>query len=308
MSRVHNRNGARLVLRVVSAILNGTKSAQKIDRNAKGGMLILTSVSLILVSFLVVVGVSIGSLLVLKLKQQGQADRLALLATCRLNEEDRIGKMNNIVARTRQLVYSSRETYAALASDENASALAERMLNDSRQNARDIECNRLELVQKTESDAREAVELEHKNIRDSLSLPWLNLSQPVIKNIRFGKVKSVESNVVFLDKLEALRKLDLDQHVHKESGLYKGSQNLRLPSDGDLPFPISSLSANVDGITSFSRRIINETWIPEPQQQQLKSAVSLELTSELVCPLAGGQKLLLTSEGHAAASGAGTSF
>jgi hypothetical protein len=67
------------------------------------------------------------------------------------------------------------------------------------------------------------------------------------------------------------------------------------------------MAPNVDGTHALARRILHESWVAEPDDKQLKLAVTLELHADVTFPLVGNKTVSLTAVGNAATCGASNS-
>ncbi len=70
-------------------------------------MLILGSVVMTVVGLGLLIGYSYGGLIFTHNRLQGSADEIALAGARKLNENDRVGQMNNMIARSRQMLIES---------------------------------------------------------------------------------------------------------------------------------------------------------------------------------------------------------
>ena len=124
--------------------LNGSSNRRM--RHSNGSVLVLAMVVIGLLAVSLLIGYSYGGLFFEHNRLQASANEMALAAARKLNDKDRIGQMNNMIARNRQLVFSGRqqfdeckEKYPGLAS------LAEELLDESRDSAKTLEAQRKQL-------------------------------------------------------------------------------------------------------------------------------------------------------------------
>src|SRR6516225_8486007 len=100
-------------------------------RHVRGNTLILVCGGLLLVAATLFTACLFANLLFVQNLLQRFCDDVALSAACALNESDRMGVMNNLVARCRQLVYSSRTTTETIQSTSpDLEVLATQILNE----------------------------------------------------------------------------------------------------------------------------------------------------------------------------------
>src|SRR5277367_6601362 len=89
-------------------------SGRKNRRNTDGNMMLLSVLGFGLLILFITIGTSFSMVLFVQNQVQRLADQVALTGACQLNDGNRLGQMNNLVARCRQLVYASRQnTYLA---------------------------------------------------------------------------------------------------------------------------------------------------------------------------------------------------
>lgn len=220
-------------------------------RSQNGNMLILVSVFMAVAAIAVLLACSYGALFFEANRLQASADEIALAGARKLNENDRIGQMNNMVARCRQLVYCSREIVGEVdPSNERLKELAEQLLQESRESAQDLETERVYLAGLAKTEAIVVMNAKYASVKAGyvMALPWLKVSMPALTNVSAnGKLKLVESNVEELKSYDDLTTYDSSQgylHTYSDLKLYKQNVNAKLPgSDSDLTFKIGSLPA-----------------------------------------------------------------
>lgn len=208
-----------------------------------------------------VVVIGVGVMLVLLTQQKGRqaGDDMALTLAQVLNRDDRQGQMNNMVERSRELVYSSRQAYDDCVSQEfhNMEPLMRDLLDESRTGAQQVEKTRESLSQVILTDLslaqREYAERMKK--ANSLNVSLMKTSVPSIKQLEVGSIDKVNSNVKAPPGFVELRKMDEKSgYCDAQSGFYIGNINAKLPgSDADLNFKLSSLAAPVGSTISAAR-------------------------------------------------------
>src|SRR5262249_39841905 len=142
------------------------------------------------------------------------ADEIALAGARKLNDQDRIGQMNNMVARNRQLVYSSRRQLDDVTSDyPQMEDLAQQLLDESVDSADEIESQRKHLHQVARTEALKAMQDKFDRLKGSypMSLPWMVVGAPQLSFRHLGKIARVESNVNELKNIEQLEEYDNSQ-------------------------------------------------------------------------------------------------
>ncbi|PWT99629.1 MAG: hypothetical protein C5B53_05115, partial [Candidatus Melainabacteria bacterium] len=235
-------------------------------------------------------------------------DEVALCGACELNRSNQLGLINELTARCRQSVYAAREnrSIAQYASPEEQ-MLADDILDEDRQDADQLNIERKELEKSTMAAARKAV-LESFNSQSEkfcLSLPWLWVKKPYLVSIEFGSVYGTESNVKALTGIEQLATYDDSmKFTHKNSGLYTGNIDAKLPGeDSDLQFKISSLPASVNSVVAPARIILPEVFRMQPKEQ-LHSAVKVVIGVEVGSGVFHRTVNTIIATGSAATSGA----
>ncbi len=249
------------------AITSNAKRSTNNRRKASGNLLAFACVCFAVVCIALIVGYSFASLFFVNNRLQNSADEIALAGAKKLNEMDRIGQINNMVARCRQLVFSSRkdfeETKKSFPHLEN---FAEPLLQEARDSADALEQERQRIAYDAQEDARTAMKRKFDEIKPTypMVLPWLKVKTPALVVTQFGKLAEVDSNVEELKAVTELAKNDKSQGYlpqDSEPGLhlYKAdtTDGLRLPGDdNDLTFKLSSLPAPVDGIIAPPRVVL----------------------------------------------------
>src|SRR5262249_31336822 len=155
---------------------------------------------------------------------------------------------NNIVARCRQLVYASRQTCDLLENgNRDMLALSQQLLDEDRQNARELEKERERLQSLAMKEAQTTIKnsFDRQSSVYRILFPWLKVKPPQLVSIEFGSVKGIDSNVFALDGIDDLASYDQQlMYVRNNSHLYAGNIDAKLDDeDNNLVFKISSLSA-----------------------------------------------------------------
>lgn len=189
---------------------------------------------------------------------QERVDALTLSCAATLNARDRVGQMNNLIARCRELVFNSRQIHQrALFGYAQTEPLARQLLEESRAGARLVEAERARLSFLCLAQVREFTKAKEKELEGGIHvfIPGMKIAQPVINNVDVGFIQDVESNVESGEGNPDLEQHDLNaQYIQKESKLYLGNINAKLPApDDDLDFKLSSLAAPVEGAVASPR-------------------------------------------------------
>ncbi|MBL8085118.1 MAG: hypothetical protein JNN26_21020 [Candidatus Obscuribacter sp.] len=229
----------------------------------RGSVLVLGSVVMGLLALAVLIGYSYGGLFFEHNRLQASANEIALAGARKFNEMDRIGQMNNMIARNRQLVFSGRQQLDECVSKApGLKDLATQLLDESRDSAKTLESQRLQLAVVARKEAKDAVLNKFVQVQGSYAmfLPWMKVEAPSLSGWQCGRAAKVDSNVEALMAVDDLVDHDKAQDFIVGSGmkLYKHDIDAHLPgSDNDLHFRISSLPAPVKKTISPARIILN---------------------------------------------------
>lgn len=223
-----------------------------------GNILAMVALMGAIIIVVMLIGITAVLLFMSQSKGQGKSDEIAVSLAKILNDNDRQGRMNVMVERSRELVYTSREVYGEISSRyRHLEPLARQLMEESRSGAQLVDAGRRTLADVT---VRELA--QHSKQRQDilgaanvLNLSWFRAAQPEISFVEVGSLKNVDSNVYAPDKLPELKEYDLSNNfVNPKSGLYLGAINAKLPApDDDLNFKFSSLPAPVKGTIAAAR-------------------------------------------------------
>jgi hypothetical protein len=246
--------------------MNKTEAARKSNnrRRENGNLLVLSSVSFTVAAVATIMGYSFASLFLVNNRLQSSADEIALAGAKKLNEKDRIGQMNNMVVRCRQLVYSSRKDLDDTKKFfPNLEGYAQPLLDEARDSSMTLELERQKIARLAKSEATQAMQNRFNDIKPTypMVLPWLKIGTPRLTTMTFGRIDDVDSNV---EQMKAFKELDDSDenlgYISNMNGrglkLFKSDlpDGLRLQTvDSDLSFKLSSLPAPVDGIIAPAR-------------------------------------------------------
>jgi len=248
-------------------------------------MLVLSLLALALLLACVLAGSSLVTVFLVQNQLQRLADQVALIGACQLNLDNRIGQMNNIVARCRQLVFASRQACELLsASDVDLSPLANQLLEEDRQNAQYLDKERIRLQLLSQRESKRVMEqyFDQQSGKFRILLPWLKVTAPRLVSLHFGYLSGAQSNVLALQGIDELVDFDRSsKYVQGGSNLYLGNADLKLPGeDSDLHFSISSLPAPVDGTIAPSRVILGSAF-GDRAVGQLQSATRVIISARV---------------------------
>jgi hypothetical protein len=235
---------------------------------AQGNMLTMVALCCGMALFACLVAFAFYMLMSQQKKGQTTADEASLSLARVLNDGDRIGQMNNVIERCRELVYTSRVNDDLAQDPKNTlwKDLSAQLLAESRENARLVEAERKNQIKVCVKNLQDIVWTRNKKAPTGkrFSLPWFESYFPQVSELKIGSIKAVESNVENLQVIPNLREFDLQsKYIQKGSNLYMGNINAKLPSpDNDLDFKLSSLPADVAGTVAPSRLTTSEVFQP----------------------------------------------
>lgn len=218
-------------------------------RDNQGNMLVLSVCAGFFLVILIMIGFGIHSIMFSQQRGQTSADSAALSTSMLLNPEDRVGRMNFVVGRCRDLVFASREAHdETLRNYRHLEPLARQLLQEARDSATLLETERRRLLQQTLQEVAGKVKTGDA-ARDALTLPFVKTSTAEASYVDVGTMEAPASNVMASPGLDALIGWDAGhRYLNVENGYLFGNRNLRLPgNDGDLDFKISALPRPENG-------------------------------------------------------------
>lgn len=279
------------------------------SRQTRGNMLVLTCFMLTIFVFALVVAGSYGSLVFMQNRLRTSADEIALAGARKLNNMDRMGQMNNMIARSRQYVFASKKQLdAAAANYPHVSLLADRLHQEAREAANELESQRQYLRTLARNEATVAMQQKFDSLKVTypMWLPWLKIEMPTLAEQKFGKIKDTDCNALELQNVDELAAWDDAEFVSNKPGLklYKEGVNAKLPSaDGDLNFKLSSLPTPVDKNINPARMVLQNSFI-ELTSDDLPSATAVKLEIQLSTGIGPQASNKMLAVGTAAATGA----
>lgn len=255
-------------------------------------MLSMTLLSIGLAMAACIIGFCMYMLLTEQKHGQGETDRVALDIAKRLNDHDRIGDLNQLIVRNRELVYTSRMMQTTCDSGYMAfaSPLAAQLLNEAVTSNIQLDKERrgqMGLMKKGISDLIDQYNLEH-NEKTRMFLPWWTAYETHIVQVNCGSIKDVQSNVAHTEIYDDLIDLDMRaKYFQPKSNLYMGNINAKLPNpDNMVDFKVSSLPAAVERNVSpprltnpeafkFGNQVIDDGKLVNMSFDQVPSAVQV---------------------------------
>lgn len=234
------------------------------------------------------------------------ADELAIGVAKTLNSEDKQGRTNILVERSRELVFSSRKNYNEISRNYRyLEPLARQNMEESRLGARLVNEESRAVANALQSDCSTQLREYEKRLseRSTRNLSWFRTATPKIIDCSLGTLKDADSNALAPQGFEELKAFDLSsEFVNRESHLYKSEVDAKLPSpDDDLHFRFSALPAPVKGTIPGARLMSDEKY----QEQSKIDVQSKNISFDGKIPCAVRLKLStqLTASGRGELSG-----
>lgn len=278
-------------------------SAQHVaDRNDLGNITILASISVFVLLAFLVIATSIGSAWTVNTLMSRAVDDMALSAAQTLNRNNRIGKMNELLVRARQLEVASTELAAQVSEiDPDLAQLASKIADLDQKNVTGVASKLYDNLRLScEKDVQESLEHDRKELmaRLSVRLPWLIVepleekSQPEYGYLMVASLKEQGSKTVSLcnvnnslDKeigLDGLAKQD-EKHVVRNTPFLAGNVDLKLESVPQLAhqhFKIAAIPPTLPGRTPSPARNANLELF-KSDNEYLPTAISIRFSAKL---------------------------
>lgn len=236
--------------------VNALKRAR---RRQSGSMLTMTMLCVGLLLTTCMIGFAFYLLLSEQKRGQTEADKLALAISKCMNEDDRIGQINNLVVRNRELCYASRLTANTTNNSflSFCSPLAQQLLDEASSGSVAIDRERKTQITLEQNAIRDIVERYNMHTQNTTSfqLPWWKTYALQVFQVNGGSLKDVQSNVEHTEIYEDLNEDDKRaKYIQPGSNLYRGNINAKLPApDNNLDFKITSLPAPVERLIAPAR-------------------------------------------------------
>lgn len=262
-------------------------------RNQRGNMLFLTLVTLCFVALISTIFLSFGWVFVTQERLQNTGNELALYGTTFLNSQDRIGQLNNCIARSRQLVYSSHEVADQIHTiDPDLQGMSDFLLDQAKEGSDILDKERETSATKMRDEAKQAITAYFNQIKGShfMMNPFIETAVPQIASVDFGYINNIEDNVEsFKGGIDELEQWDNGHKTWEKNGnLHKANNNAKLPGFSQNYY-LSSLSAPVDGVvaparvalgSSFKQLDDKSPYVPSALRVQLKTTLKLPFSSD----------------------------
>ena len=245
-----------------------TKSSiKRVRSNQTGSMLILVCVTMALLAAGLLIAASFAGVYFAHNRLQTSADEIALTGARKLNEFNRLGQMNDLIARSRQMVFSVNQQYQQLNGGDPIQAKFAKQLDDeAKTGAIQLETERHQLAVLAEAEAKTAMQSKFDQIKNTyaMTLPWMTVGAPQIVSSETGKIAGMTTS----NSLELLAFSDL---VAKEKNdvvtglpvnLYRPENDAQLQDDMTLHFRFSPLPAAVSKSIAPAREVLPENFQP----------------------------------------------
>ncbi len=271
-----------------------------------GNMTVMVALVVGLIIIFLLIGIALMFVFSSSSRGKNAADELALGAAKVLNVDDRQGRINILVERSRELVFSSRKTYSDVSHRiRHLEPLARQLVDEARGGAHVVEEERLAIAMAAENDLATVLKEDAKQLaqKNSMNLSWFKTANPKIVSCEVGTLKNSDSNVRIPEGYEELKVLDLGgDYVNRTSKLYKGNVDAKLPSpDDDLHFRFSALPAPAKGTISGARLLSEEKFEEQSKIDVQSQRVSFE--GNIPCALRLKLSTQLTASGRGELSG-----
>lgn len=243
------------------------RSAHKFSshRQAGGSMLLLCIATLGLI--IAAAGLSFGVYFLFfshKLLQNWTED-LSMQSAQLLNKNNHAGKLNSLIARSRENVFCSRALYRRVCDEQDMQELeplAAQVMSQSRQGATLVIDDRKSFCEQTVADLRAL--LKDTERFKSVDLSSLQAVQPAITDVEIGSLDAEPSSVDASSCVKELCAYDESQNFvlrGREQSFYKAGINLQLPDeDRDLSFVLSPLPPAVKGVSAPLRMVARKSF------------------------------------------------
>ncbi len=287
-----------------------SKISKSNPRASKGSMQVLACALFAFMAMGLLIAFSYGGLFFVQNRLRASADEIALAGARKLNDQDRIGQMNNMIARSRQAVFSSRQQLEKCAAEyPQMESLAQQILDEDRNSAALLEDQRKALRAVAVAEANNAMQQKFDQLKQSYSmnLPWLKVSVAQMPTKTLGKIADMQTNVLELKNIEDLEVHDASQgYIALSPGLklYKESIDAKLPAtDGDLKFKLCPLAAPVEKTVSPARLVLYRKYKPA-ESDHIPTATQVQLKVKIATGLGASAETDMIAVGTASATGA----
>jgi hypothetical protein len=238
-------------------------------RKSSGNMLGLVVLTMGLIIAVGVIGFIFNSFLFQRTQAQYKVDALAISLASKINAGNRVGQMNELIDRCRELVYVSSQLQdeCSRSGEDFLNPLCQQLVEESHEGQALVERERKNQIQAitTEIQAKTVkYNADTNGDRNALALRWLQTYEPKVVKVELGRIADVQSNVKERQILTELADFDRQQnYVEPTSQLFRANINARLPAaDGRLDFKIAALPAYTEKTCTPARNVNSDVFIP----------------------------------------------
>lgn len=277
------------------------------SRKFKGSVLAMSCVLTGLLMFALMACLSLVSLFATQYRLQKCAETLALTRAASQNEENKIGIINKMMVRSRNMIWQAAESKRKARDNfPQLLNLAEQVLDESKNSRDGMYSSKTQVANNmnVDDDSWQSLVQEMKG-SFKMDLPWLSISILDNPSYQVGSLKESGSNVRLEMAEEEIEQNDLDHNlVYPNSKLFKGNIDAVLQDEesGTKSFHLSALPADFAGISSQAHLISADQFDPMAAPQYLRAACQVTLSVDIICPLIG-QKQKLVARGFAVSGG-----
>lgn len=228
-------------------------------RSQKGTILFLIALATGLIIAVGVIGFIFNSFIFGCTRAQYYVDALALSMATTINAGDRVGQINHLEGCSRELVFESRANFERCNEQdiEVLKPLCFRLLEEARDGQQLVEHERRNQITLISKELQRIASDHNKAAARQggiLDIRWLQASQPQIETVLVGQLGNTESSVLHESFIPELADFDMSQgYIDKDTNLFKGNVDAKLPDDDELHFYISRLPAYVKGTCAPAR-------------------------------------------------------
>lgn len=231
-------------------------------------MLILVCVTMTLLALGLLVAASFAGVFFAQNRLQTSADEIALAGARKLNESNRLGQMNDLIARSRQLVFSINQQNNEVRGAGNNPLLekfAQQLTKEAMDSAAALDKERHDLADLAQGEAKDVMQKKFDQVKDSyaMALPWLTVQTPQVVSVDTGMILGTPSNARELQGFKELIDQDkVKDHVFKGKpvNLYRAENDATLQLPDSPHFRFSPLAAPVVNDPAPARAALPETF------------------------------------------------
>ncbi len=228
-------------------------------------MLFLVAISAGLILAVAMMGFMFNRFLSHRARAQSDLDAQAVICASAINKGNRVGNLNEMEQASRELVFESREQCDKCQVSDSSflSPLTYQLMLEAREGHNLLEKERQRTIETICTEINQSAQsFNEKNRNRSAAFCWPEAAGARIDSIQVGTIANTDSNIKDLSVIKELSEADEEKgYINSRSRLYRANLNAKLPNEGDLDFFISSLPANIDGISAPPRNANPESFL-----------------------------------------------